>query len=120
MSFTVNGGTVLTECVKLTGTALTDILVAKGKTLIIAIYAGEINGATPTLDIAKTDGTTTFYLRKNKAMTAGETLLLDTLISLKNGEKLQAKASAANQIDIWVSYLAADKTALGVYTAPGR
>lgn len=112
MSYTVNGGAVLTEVVKLSTTSATDLLTAKGKTLVIAIYAAETAGSTPALTIEKYDGTTSFYLRNAKAMTAKELVQMDLLVSLKNGEKLRATAGAANQIDIWVSYLAADKTAL--------
>ena len=120
MSYTVNGGTVLTQCVKLTASTVTDILTAKGSTLVVAIYAAEIAGATPTLTLEKYDGTTRFYLRNTKAMTARELVQLDVLLTLKNGEKIRAQASAADQIDIWVSYLAADKSALGTYQPPGR
>lgn len=120
MTYTVNGGTILTECVKLTTNTVTDLLTAKGKTLVVAIYAAEIAGATPNLTLEKYDGTSSFYLRNAKAMTAKELMQLDVLLNLKNGEKIRATASAANQIDIWVSYMAADKTALGAYTPPGR
>lgn len=120
MSYTVNGGTILTECVKLTTNTVTDIITAKGKTLVVAIYAAEIANATPNLTLEKYDGTTSFYLRNAKAMTAKELLQLDVLVNLKNGEKIRATASAANQIDIWVSYLAADKTAMGTFVPTGR
>ena len=120
MTYTVNGGTVLTKAVKLTTTSATDILTASGKTLIVAIYAAEIAGATPSLTIEKYDGTTSYYLRNAKAMTARELLELNVLLNLSHGEKLRATASAADQIDIWVAYLVADKTALGTYVPPGR
>ena len=120
MSYTVNGGTILTEAVKLTTNTVTDILTAKGKTLVVAIYAAEINGSTPTITLEKYDGTTSFYLTNAKPMTARQLLELNVLVNLKNGEKIRATASAANQIDIWVSYLAADKTAMGTFTPTGQ
>lgn len=120
MSYTVNGGTILTECVKLTTDTVTDLITAKGKTLVVALYAAEIAGATPAITFEKYDGTTSCYLANAKPLTARQLLQLDVLVNLKNGEKIRATASAANQIDVWVSYLAADKTAMGTFVPTGQ
>lgn len=112
MGYTVNGGAILTQRVKLTTTAVTDVLTAKGKTLVVRIYAAEIAGGTAGLDIEVFDGTTTYYLLKGKPMVANTPYEIDCLESLANGDVLRAKASSANAIDLSVSYLVADKTAL--------
>lgn len=114
MSYTVNGGSLLPKRAKLTTTAATTILDPdKSGALLLSIIAIEIAGATPTLTLDIFDGTTTYYLQNAVAMTARQRLQIDILVPLKVGEKLRATASAANQIDIHITYSPRDATALG-------
>lgn len=112
MTYTIQGGNVQTRQAKLTTTSPTTI-VPEGGATIVGIYAAEIAGSTPTLAIYKTDGTTNYYLRSALAMTARQEYARDVIVVLKTGESLVVQASAANQIDVLVSYLPADKTAKG-------
>lgn len=112
MTYTIQGGNVQTRQAKLTTTNPTTI-VPEGGATIVGIYAAEVNGSTPTLAIYKTDGTTNYYLRSALAMTARQEYARDVIVVLKKGESLVVQASAANQIDVLVSYLPADKTAKG-------
>lgn len=111
MTYTIQGGNVQTRQAKLTTTDPTTI-VPEGGATIVGIYAAEIAGSTPTLAIYKTDGTN-YFLRGAKAMTAYEEYERNVIVVLKTGESLVVQASAANQIDVLVSYLPADKTAKG-------
>ena len=113
MTYTINGGTVLTQRVKLTTTAVTDVLTAKGKTMVVRVYAAEIAGGTAALDVEVFDGVTSYYLLKGKAMVANTPYEIDCLENLKTGDVLRVKASAANAIDVSVSYLPGDKLAMG-------
>ena len=114
MSYTVNGGALLPKRTKLTTTAATTIYDPdRSPGLLLSIIAVEIAGATPTLTLDIYDGTTTYYLQNAVAMTARQRLQIDILVPLKVGEELRATASAANQIDIHVTYSPRDATALG-------
>lgn len=114
MSYTVQGGALLPERYKLTTTSATTLIDPdKSGVLLLSIVAVEIAGATPTLTLDIYDGTTTYYLQNAVAMTAKQRLQIDLLIPLKVGEKLRATASAANQIDVHVTYSPRDATAQG-------
>ena len=114
MTYTVNGGALLPGRVKLTTTGATTLVdPAKSGVLLLSIVAVEIAGATPTLTLDIYDGTTTYYLQNAVAMTAKQRLQIDILVPLKVGEKLRATASAANQIDIHVTYSPRDAKAQG-------
>lgn len=114
MSYTVNGGALLPKRFKLDSTNVTTIYDAdKSSALLLSIIAVEINGSTPTLTLDIYDGTTAYYLQNAVAMTARQRLQIDILVPLKVGEKLRATASAANQIDIHVTYSPRDATSLG-------
>lgn len=121
MSYTVQGGSLLPKRVKLTTTSATALYDAsKSSALLVSIIAVEIAGATPTLTLDIFDGTTTYYLQNAVAMTAKQRLQIDLLVPLKVGEQLRATASAANQIDVHITYSPRDATALGTYSPPGR
>jgi|GEM_PF-3601467 len=113
MSYTVNGGAILTECVSLDGDTPADLMTAAGKTLVVALYVAETGGSTPSVTIEKFDGSMSCYLLKDAALQAGELIRLDILVNLKNGDILRATGSSGGSMDVWVSYMAADKTALG-------
>lgn len=111
MSYTAIGGALLPKRVKLTTTSATTLYdPEKSGALILSIIAVEIAGSTPTLTLDIYDGTTTYYLQNAVAMTAKQRLILDLLVPLKVGEKLRATASAADQIDIHVTYSPRDAT----------
>lgn len=114
MTYTIQGGNVQTKYTKLTTTGVTTILEAgQSGAIVVAIYAAEINGSTPALTIDHYNGTTTTYLRNLKNMTAREEYGRDVIIVLKANELLRATASAANQIDVMVTYIPSDRTAKG-------
>lgn len=114
MAYTIQGGAVFTKYTKLTTTGLTTILEGgQSGVIVVAIYAAEINGSTPALTIDHFTGTTTTYLRNLKNMTAREEYTRDVIIVLKAGELLRATASAANQVDVMVTYINRDATAKG-------
>lgn len=111
MTYTVQGGNIQTKATKLT-TADPTVIAGPGG-VVLAIYAAEISNNTPTLAIYKTDGTTNTFKRGPKAMTAYEEYERDVIIALKANETLVADASAANQIDVIVTYIPKDMTAKG-------
>ena len=113
MSFNITGGGILSKATKLTATTPTDILDAPGRTTVLSIICTEIAAATPALTLALFDGTTTYYLRNALAMTARQTFIFNEPLVLNAGWKLRATAGAANQIDVLVNYLNADKTSQG-------
>lgn len=114
MTFTIQGGAVQTRQVKLTTTSPTTIVDGgESGTVVIAVYAAEITGNTPAFTLEKYNGTTSYYLRNAKAMTAREEYARDVIVVLKVGESLRATAGAANQIDVFVTYIPGDRTAKG-------
>ena len=109
MTYTIAGGTILTRQVKLTTTGAT-VLIDEGGAIVVGIYATEISGGTPNLSYWKTSGGVDYYLRNQKPMTARETWRDDVIVRLKKSDVLKAQASAANQIDVLVSYIPGDQT----------
>lgn len=115
MSFNITGGALDTYSVKLTTTGATSILpstIAAKRVVILSITASEITGATPTLSLELYDGTTSFYIRNARAMGARATETFNEPIIKGQKSLLRATASAANQIDMTVTFIAPD--------APGR
>lgn len=114
MTYSINVGAMLQKRFKLTTTNTTTIYDAsKGGVLLVSIVAVEIAGSTPTLSLDIYDGATAYFLQNAVALTARQRLHIDLLIPLKVGEQLRATASAANQIDIHVTYSPRDATAVG-------
>lgn len=114
MTYTIQGGAVQTRSTKLTTTVATEI--ATGGTsgaIVVAVYAAEIAGATPTFSYYKTDGVTNYFLRSALAMTARQEYTRDVIIVLKANEQIMAIAGTANQIDVNVTYIPGDRTAKG-------
>lgn len=118
MSFTLTGGSILTKAVKLTVTTPVTLYAASKRTVIVGIEANEITGNTPALTLELWDGTTSYYLRNAKPMTAREEYSRDKPFALQSGWELRATASAANQIDCLVTYMSPDATALGTWNGP--
>lgn len=114
MTFTIQGGNVQTRQVKLSSTSPT-VVVDGGQSgaVVVGVYAAEITGNTPAFSLEKYDGTTSYYLRNAKAMTAREEYARDLIVVLKAGESLRATAGAANQIDVLATYIPGDRTAKG-------
>ena len=117
MSYTV-AGNILTKPTRLTGTGATPIFEATKRTTIVSILAVEIAGATPALQIDVYDGASVIGIVNKKAMAAGESRSLETVIALQGGWSLRATAGTANQIDIFVNYLVADATGQGSQFVP--
>jgi hypothetical protein len=114
MTYTIQGGNLQPAQVKLT-TADPTVIVSGGQSgaTVVGIYAAEIAGATPTLTLEKYDGTTRYFIRGAKAMTAYEEYSRDVFIVLKPNESLRAEAGTANQIDVVAAYIPGDRTAKG-------
>lgn len=108
MSYTINGGTVLTRQVKLSTTTATE-LVPEGGATIVGIYA-TVGNTTPALSYWKAADGVSYFLRNAKPMTAYETLRDEVIIVLKRNETLVAQAGTANQVDMLVSYIPGDRT----------
>lgn len=98
-------GLILAKATKLNSSSPTTVLEAKSRTTVASIICTEIAGATPSLTVAVFDGTSTFYLRKEKPMAARETFVFSEIVPLNAGQELRVTASAANQIDCIVTYL---------------
>lgn len=109
MTYTINGGTILTRQVKLDSTSPVTLL-AEGGAVIVGIYATETNGSTPWLSYYKVSGGVNYFLRNQKPMLARETWRDDVIVKLKKSDTLMVQASAANQIDVLVSYIPGDQT----------
>jgi hypothetical protein len=114
VSFTITG-TIQTIATKLTVTTPVVLLTATKRTTIVSIIAAEITGNTPTLSIELYDGTTSYYLRFQAAMTANGIVTIDTPFVLNVGWSLRATAGTANRIDIILNHLTADATAVGSF-----
>lgn len=112
MSFTITGN-IQTIATKLTTTSVTSLYAATKRTTIVSIIAAEITGNTPTLTIELYDGSTSYYLRYQAAMTANGIVTIDTPFVLNTGWSLRATAGTANRIDIVVNHLTADANAVG-------
>ncbi len=99
VQFPVSGHDVI--AFKLTTTNPTAIAgSATSKTFVDWFQCTEITGATPNLTIEIYDGTTSFYLRNAKAMTAKEEVLKNQGFSLDKGSFLRVTAGTANTIDV--------------------
>jgi hypothetical protein len=114
VSFTI-AGNIQTIATKLTTTAATALYTATKRTTIVSIIAAEITGNTPTLSIELYDGSTSYYLRYQAAMTANGIVTIDTPFVLNVGWSLRATAGTADRIDIIVNHLTADATAVGSF-----
>jgi len=108
MSFNINGGSVVTARVKLTGSTATTIFTAKARTTVLSVTATETGGATPnlTLEIYDVTNTTSYYLRKAVAMVAGTAVIFDEPFELPVGWAIRATSSASGgAVDVHVSYI---------------
>ena len=109
MTYTINGGTILTRQVKLDSTDPI-VLVPEGGAVIVGIYATETANGTPALSYWKLSGGVSYSLRNQKPMVARETWRDDVIVKLKKSDTLMAQASVPNQIDVLVSYIPGDQT----------
>lgn len=122
MSFTITGGSIRTNAVKLTSTANTELLYADKRTVILSVLATNLGTGTPALTIELFDQATptSYYLSYQVPMTSRGMVMLDSPFVLQGGWTLKATAGTAGQIDVLVNYLAPDATALGTFTPTGR
>ena len=108
MSFNISSGTMVSKAVKLTTTGATTLITASGRTIVLSVIAAEINGSTPTLTLELNDGTTSYYIRKGKAMVANATEIINETFVLPSGWTLKATAGTANQIDVVATWMSSD------------
>lgn len=108
MSTQFAAAAVLTAFNKLTGNTATAIYTAsEGSTLIRSIIACETNGATPTLTLEVYDvaNTTSYYLRKALALSAGTPYVFNEPFMLPANWSIRATSSdASGRIDVHVAY----------------
>ena len=114
MSFTITGS-IQTIATKLTVTTPVTLITASKRTTIVSVIAAEITGNTPTLTIELYDGSTSYYLRYQAAMTANGIVTIENPFVLNVGWSLRATAGTANRIDIIVNHLTSDATAQGSF-----
>jgi hypothetical protein len=101
--FQIAGSAATTEGFKLTTTDPTVVAgSADERTEVLWLQCTEISGNTPALTIEVYDGTDSFYLRYQFAMTAKERVLIDQGFALEKNQFLRVTAGAANQIDVVV------------------
>lgn len=116
MSYTLGGGQIITEQVRLANSTVADLYAATSPTTILSITCAENTGAgTPTLTIEKydVDGSLSYVLRK-KAMTAGETYIYNEPFRLERNWKIRVTSSdAAGKIDAHVTYFDPNAGAAG-------
>lgn len=120
MSFTLTGGSILTKPTKLSTTSATVLYLASKRTVILSVFAVEVAAATPalTLDVYDDANTVAYRLRNALAMTAKQTFIFNEPFALQSGWSLRATASAADQIECFVTYMSPDATALGTWNGP--
>jgi len=114
VSFTLTGN-IQTIATKLTTTNVTALYTATKRTTIVSLIAAEITGNTPTLTLELYNGTTSYYLRYQAAMTANGIVTIDTPFVLNTGWSLRATAGTADRIDIVVNHLTSDAAAVGSF-----
>ena len=112
MAFTIQAGRLLSERTDLTTNSETAVLGAvTSRTIVKLIRCVEYTGATPSLTILITDKDgNDWYLRGTTAMTAYQTVSIEDFV-LNAGDTLNVTASNANDVQVFVDYFAADKTA---------
>lgn len=111
MSFQVlsNGG-LLTEKTILTDNTATDVLDLGKAVLVESITCVEVGGNTPNLTVESYDGTTSYYRRNAKAMTAKEEVTIPGW-RLDNNEVLRVTSShASGLVHVFVNYFNPDAT----------
>lgn len=103
-------GQPLTEYSNLTTNTATTIFTASKRTTITSIACTETNGGTQTLSVYvdRASGSDN-YLRKAKAVTAKERVVIDEVFALNTGDVLKAQSGdASGYFDVMVTYLAPD------------
>lgn len=104
MAYNIDGP-LLTQDTKISGNTVTDVFTASASTLIAGITVTENFGSTATLTLEKYDGSTSYYLRKAVAMTAGTAFIWDQPFTLPHGWKLRVTSGdAAGKMDVAVTY----------------
>jgi hypothetical protein len=100
-NFFAPGGAYGRRDAKLTTTNATTIVDGANAAVLVSLTCTEITGGVATLTIAivNTAGTTV-YLRNALAMTAKQTLILDTGWPLDVGDLVKVTASIADNIDV--------------------
>jgi hypothetical protein len=107
VSFNITGGALSSPTpVKITSSSVTDVYTATQATRVLSITCCENAGSTPNLTIEKYDGTTSYYLRKAVAMTAGTAFIYNEPFELPAGWKIRVTSSdASGKIDAHVSII---------------
>ena len=92
------------------GSSATTIYTAPGSTtgVIHAVYISNVDGtndATIDLYVTDTSAGSDFYIMKTVDVPADSSVILEKPINLGAGDKLETKASAADDIDVFASIL---------------
>jgi len=109
VTYNVSGGSFVPEWTKITGTDPVDIFDHKTRAGILSVIVTELAGATPSLTLEVFDGTTSYYLRYQKVMSAKETFVFNEPLGLDPDQRLRATISAG-AVDVCVVYLNPDQT----------
>lgn len=116
MSFTLGGGQIITEQVKIANATPADLFTSISPTTILSIVCAENTGAgTPTLTVEKYDvANATSYVLRKRAMTAGETFVFDEPFRLERNWKIRITSTdAAGKVDAHVTYFDPNAGAAG-------
>jgi len=108
MTWFNSGGQPVPKWTTLDDDSATDVLgfVSPRYTMVLSIWCTETAGNTPNLTIEVYDGTTSYALRKEKAMTAKETVVIDEPFPLNQNQTIRVTSSATGGgVDVMVVYL---------------
>lgn len=99
-------GPLLSELTKISGNTVTAVFSATSTTPIASIVVTENGGTTPTLTVEIYNGTTSYYLRKGIAMTAGTPWTWEIPFLLGAGSSIRVTSGhASGNMDVLVNYV---------------
>lgn len=112
--YTVQGGAVQTTVQRLPAAAVT-LFKARTQTLVVGIYAAIAAAGTPTLTVQRYEMATgqVRFLALDMPFPTSRVIQIDLLVTLKADDEIRAFCSAANGVDMFLTYIDGDKTARG-------
>lgn len=110
MTIAITGG-LISEWAKVSGNTATTVFTANRKTLIVSIAVTPTSG-TPSLTIARYDGTSRYNRRTAVAMTAGTAYVDENPFVLDNEDTIEiTSSSATGDMDVCVTYVSPEAAA---------
>lgn len=103
--YALNTGSTERFVKKLTTTSVTDLGIATNAPAdVVDLWFCEITNATTDITVEIFTNSTSFYLFKNRAVTAKEAFKLDIdTIHLNKGDQLRVTVADANKIDVYAT-----------------